>query len=425
VKLPASVGRTEVQAPIDEAAPDEPPALIREAVRSRVRSAQLEPIARIATTRTATLLLDASGAERIEFADDRVRATDIGAGVVRTWREWEAEQVGDDAEASARMLAAVDAALLAEGAEHSASPAKLAQALGGLEREETKEAAGTAGDVFRGLVAGEVEQLHRDAFALQHGEPDAVHAMRKTVRRLRSLLALEAVGGEEAGRLRERLRTVGATLGDARDAAVGAEEAAALLDDLGPDVPGVAEARGRLVDQAGERAEAARLRALAAFGASPHLALLEDLDRFAEAAPSGPRAAEPPTALADLAHRAVRRAGKRARRAGVSLESLHDARKAAKRARYLIDALEGAPGIAPDKALARLSRRAAKVQQRVGAHRDLAVVVADLPFAAARATAERENAFVYGVLAERGSQEAARRLRRAARALDRLRRAAG
>ena len=248
VKLPAAVGRTEVQGPIDQAAPDEPPAVVRDAIRSRVREDPLEPIARIETTRTATLLLDASGAERVEFVDDTVRATDLGAQVVRSWREWEAEQVGDDPAASEPVLAAADRLLLTTGAHHSPSPSKLAQALGGGPAAVAEEAPRTAGEAYRSLVAGFVEQLHRDTFALQHGGAESVHAMRKTVRRLRSLLAMGEVGGEEVGRLRERLRTVGATLGDARDAAVAADVAERLLGELHADVPGVAEARRRLVD---------------------------------------------------------------------------------------------------------------------------------------------------------------------------------
>src|SRR3954451_3059475 len=87
VKLPAETGRTEVQAPIDPAAPDALPDDIRDWILTRVRTAPLEPIARIATTRVATTLFDGGGGA-VEFVDDRVTATDVAAGVVRTWREW-------------------------------------------------------------------------------------------------------------------------------------------------------------------------------------------------------------------------------------------------------------------------------------------------------------------------------------------------
>jgi CHAD domain-containing protein len=356
----------------------------------------------------------------VEFVDDRVRATDLGKQVVRTWREWEAEQVGDDPGASAALLEAADRLLLATGARHSPSPSKLAQALGGGETPPAaEEPPATAGEAYRRIVAGLVEELHRNEFALQHGGEESVHAMRKTVRRLRSLLALTEVGGEEATRLRERLRGVGATLGDARDPAVMAALAERLLRGLGDDVPGLTRARGRLVDAAREAAETARERAVAAFGSAPHLQLLADLDRYASVPPDGPAAGEEPRALEALARGAERRAGRRARRSDGTLPALHEARKAAKRARYVVDAIEAAD-VSHSSSLHRAAGRAETVHDAVGAHRDLSLFVADLPFTAARATAEGENAYVYGILAERGTREIKQLARTVKKALARL-----
>jgi CHAD domain-containing protein len=419
VKLPALVGRTEVQGAIDPAAPDEPPAIVRDAVRSRLRNDPLEPIARLETTRAATLLLDGAGEERVEFVDDRVRATDLREQVVRSWREWEAEQVGDDPGASAALLEAADRVLLTTGARHSPSPSKLAQALGGGEAPpEVVEAPETAGEAYRRLVADLVEELHRDEFGLQHGGAEAVHAMRKTIRRLRSLLALTEVGGDEAARLRERLRPVGATLGDARDPVVAAD-AMRFLDALDEGVPATAEARHRLVEASRAAAEAGRRRAVAAFGSAAHLGLLADLERFAAAQPDGPDAGEEPRRLVALARKAERRAARRAHRSDGSLPALHDARKAAKRARYVVEAVEGA-GLSSSNSLHRAARRAEAVHDAAGAHRDVALFVADLPFAAARATADGENAYVYGVLAERGARELKRLQRKVERAMTKL-----
>lgn len=420
VKLPALVGRTEVQGAIDPEAPDEPPAIVRAAVRSRLRDDPLEPIARLETTRSATLLLDAQGTERVEFVDDRVRATDLREQVMRSWREWEAEQVGDDPGASAALLEAADRVLVATGARHSPSPSKLAQALGGGEAPPAVvEPPGSAGEAYRRLIAELVEELHRDEFALQHGGAEAVHAMRKTIRRLRSLLALTEVGGDEAVRLRERLRPAGATLGDARDPVVAAGVALRFLDDLDEGVPGVAEARRRLVDAALASAEAGRERAVAAFGSAAHLALLADLERFASVQPDGPGAGEEPRRLVALARDAERRAARRAHRSDGSLPALHEARKAAKRARYVVEAIEGA-GLSSSHSLHRAARRAEAVHDAAGAHRDVALFVADLPFAAARATADGENAYVYGVLAERGARELRRLQRKVERTMAKL-----
>jgi CHAD domain-containing protein len=418
VKLPAAVGRTELQAPIDPDAPDALPDALRELVVTRIRTAPLEPIARIATERTATVIRDAAGSGAIEVVDDRVTATDIAAGVVRTWREWEVEQVGDDADASAVLLAAADPVLQAAGARVSPSPAKLAQALGG-ERTERPEPATTAGEVVRRIVARLTEQLHRDLAALHLGGPDEVHAVRKTLRRLRSVLALEDVTGERGAALRERLRPIGTTLGDARDPVVGAKLAADLLAELGDDVPEAV--RRRLVDDRLADAETARVRAVAALGSPPDLAAFAELDAFAAATPAGPSAAAPVPALADLARRTVRRAVRRTRHADRSLGALHDARKAAKRARYVIEELDAEGALRSRSALRRAAKRASAVHDAIGAHRDLELLVADLPFVAARAAANGENAFVYGVLAERGARRTRTLQRTAERRIERFR----
>ncbi len=424
LKLPAETGRTEVQAPIDPAAPDELPDGIQDWILTRVRTSRLEPIARIATTRAATTLFARDGGA-VEFVDDRVTATDVAAGVVRTWREWEVEQVGDDAEASARLLAAAEPLLQAAGARVSSSPAKLAQALGGAWRDEQPPEPETAGEAVRRILGRLTEQLHRDVAALHDGGPREVHAARKTLRRLRSVLALEAVTGEPGARLRERLRPLGLTLGDARDPAVFADLAATLLDALPADVPGIADARRRLVDERLDAAEQARVRAVGAFSAPADLVAFAELDRFVAGPLSGDGADAPVSTLIDLARSTVRRAARKGARARRSPELLHDARRAAKRARYVIEALETEGLLASRTGLRRLARRSEAVHDAIGADRDLSILVAELPFVAARAAAARENAFVYGMLAERGARQQEDLRRDAEHAVARLRQAVG
>ena len=138
-------------------------------------------------------------------------------------------------------------------------------------------------------------------------------------------------------------------------------------------------------------------------------------------APTGPRAGDPVSALSDLARSAVRRAARRARHVDGSLEALHDARKAAKRARYVIEELDGAEVLGSTSGLRKAAKRASAVHDAIGAHRDLELVLEQLPIESVRATAAGENAFVYGMLAERGARKADRLLRRAHRAVDRFR----
>ncbi|HEV7624334.1 MAG TPA: CHAD domain-containing protein, partial [Amnibacterium sp.] len=168
-------------------------------------------------------------------------------------------------------------------------------------------------------------------------------------------------------------------------------------------------------------AETARVRAVGALGSAADLGVFAELDAFAAAPPAGPRADAPVPVLADLARSTVRRAVRRARHAGRSIGALHDARKAAKRARYVIEELDAEGALRSRSALRRAARRASAVHDAIGAHRDLELVLADLPFVAARAAANGENAFVYGVLAARGARRADRLRRKAEHAMERLR----
>ncbi|MGO1538664.1 MAG: CYTH domain-containing protein [Leucobacter sp.] len=112
-------------------AAEEVPEGLRAELRARVGGAsdQVEPIATLRTTRTIIRVFDEAGAEVVEIADDRVHATDHSAGVVRVWREWEAELIpGSPPELLDRM----ESLLQAEGAMPSLSVAKIARATGAL-----------------------------------------------------------------------------------------------------------------------------------------------------------------------------------------------------------------------------------------------------------------------------------------------------
>jgi CHAD domain-containing protein len=154
--------------------------------------------------------------------------------------------------------------------------------------------------------------------------------------------------------------------------------------------------------------------------------MLDELEGLIAAPLTGPRARfGAADVLPDLARKAGRKAARRIAGAGQrDLATLHRMRKAARRARYVVEALDEAAALARAPRLLRLARRAERLQDVLGAHRDLSVLAAELPFASARATAEGENAFVYGVLSERSAREVARLLRRAGKAARRLEAAA-
>lgn len=132
IKRSTAEGRFEQQWPLgtDDDVPAEVQALLEEACGGPV---ELSPLAELTTTRAITLLQDAAGTPVIELADDRVTALDVRAEVERSWREWEAELLPGapaDADEPGGLLDAVETALCAAGAVVSASPAKIARALG-------------------------------------------------------------------------------------------------------------------------------------------------------------------------------------------------------------------------------------------------------------------------------------------------------
>lgn len=419
VKLRGPVGRVELHEPIDAADPETLPAAFALALRSRVRGRALRPIALIRTERRAVVVHDADGGG-VEVVDDLVTATDVAAGVLRSWREWEAEQAEDTAVCAA-LLDRVDAALRSAGASDSASPAKIAQALGLVGREPGPAPSRTAGETVAALVAGQVDELHRGLQSLAlDGDPDGttVHGLRRTIRRSRSVLGLGPVAGPAGAELHDRLGELGQVLGAVRDPLIAARVADGLLARLDPATPGLDDARRLLVDEPAAAREAGTAALVDRLGADDVLGLLSDLEGFD---PDGPLVAERRKVLVALAERAVRRARKRARRGvGGDLATLHRARKATKRARFVVEELVAA-GVIPAKSkLAAAARRDETAQDVLGEHRDLALLLDGLPGASVRLTASGGNAFALGAVAELGRRRLALLHRAAEKAVRRL-----
>jgi CHAD domain-containing protein len=84
-------------------------------------------------------------------------------------------------------------------------------------------------------------------------------------------------------------------------------------------------------------------------------------------------------------------------------EALHEARKAAKRARYAAEAAEPAAGKSAHRSVQHLKR----VQTRLGDHQDTVIARQAARRLALRAHADNENAFTYGLLYEREAERAA------------------
>ncbi|TFB54794.1 CYTH and CHAD domain-containing protein [Cryobacterium tagatosivorans] len=438
--------------------PDE----VLEPVRAIVRDRDMSPLARISTVRTALHLLDERGEAVAELADDIVSASDARGGTLRTWREWEVELLPaapDTKKGRGRLLDAIERVLLEAGATPSSSVAKVAQALGaesltdvvpgagqqvgpgagrhavpgvrpeaaGTEakagsRDEAR--AGSRADAEAGTAASVVVAAVRRLTAALEGadpasredQPDAVHQMRRSVRRLGSVLASyrRLFDAEAVQALRDGLSWLGGALGEARDAEVSGRRAARELGAV-PERRVDAAVRARLVD--GSRAEYteahARVRRL--MSSPGYFRLLDALDDFAARPPLTAPASHPAVKelrrqlRRDIARLRSRARGAAAAGPGDREAALHEVRKAVRRLRNAVDAVrtEAATVLGPKKrrTLRRISAAAKPIETALGERRDLVLFSGRLESASASANEAGEQAFVYGMLSERTARE--------------------
>ncbi|WP_407686544.1 CYTH and CHAD domain-containing protein [Mycobacterium sp. HUMS_1102779] len=401
LKLPAGPdARTEIRMPLDAAegvAGGEPvPGELLDVVLAIVRDRPLEPVARISTERETQVLYGVDGAPLAEFSNDRVTAWTIGVSpaeqpVEQEWREWELELSATgrttNQAADAELLTRLANRLLDAGAAPAGHASKLARVLGpAVQPNDTRLPA----DPVQRAVAEQVGALLVWDRAVRADADDAVHQMRVTIRKIRSLLgeSPEFVSSTDAWILDE-LRELGNVLGGARDAEVLGARYRLALDALPPELVrgGVRE---RLIDGAGRRYQAGLRRSLAAMRSQRYFRLLDALDAVVAHPPPAAAGREAPPVTIDAAYQKVRRAAKAAARAPEEHrdEALHRIRKRAKRLRYT-GAATGA---------AEVSERAKAIQTLLGDHQDSVVSQEHLLQQAAAAHAAGEDTFTYGLL---------------------------
>lgn len=392
LKLPAGPDtRTEVRAPLGPEVPDE----LRDVVTGIVRDRPLTPVARIHTVRSVVVLRDDRGEVLAEFCDDQVTASADGSEdqqAGRHWREWELELGCGDRE----LLDRLSNRLLDTGATPAGHGSKLARVLG------TPALPSHPTDSLHRALAEQVEKLLVADRAVRADADDAVHQMRVTIRRIRSLLHDEET---PYARLLGELQELGAVLGVARDAEVLAQRYARALDELTPELVR-GPVRERLVGGSLRRYQTGRRRALAAMRSPRYFRLLDGLDDLVCAPDSWQ------SATVDIAYRRLRKAVKAAKTAADRDAALHRIRKAAKRLRYAATAVEKK----------KIAKRAKTIQTLLGDHQDSVVSRAHLVTQADTAAAAGEDTFTYGLLYAREADLAAQRraaLRPALRKLDR------
>ncbi|HEX6933048.1 MAG TPA: CYTH and CHAD domain-containing protein [Streptosporangiaceae bacterium] len=414
LKLPAGTNtRREIRLPLGQARRRVPAALAR-LVLVHSRGRDLKPVARISTIRRRQLLVDGEGTSLAEVASDDVTARALGK--TTRWHEVEIELTGGGRD----VLDAADELLRRGGLHRSARSAKLERALGLPETASVRERPGTsAGDVLLDYLEAQVSALKAYDPMVRTDEPDAVHQMRVTTRRIRSTLQSFPVvrggdSGARAGELIAELRWLGGELGAARDAEVLAARLEERLAGLPAELvvgPVAARVRGHFA-RIGAEALAAMGEALES---ARYFALLDNLDQLL-----GQREELSTVLTSTELKNAVRKTCKRTRRrmkhalslpAGPGADvALHEARKAAKRARYAAEAV--APAFGPRAR--EFARRMKNVQSVLGEHQDAVIARGAVRELGMAAHLEGENAFSYGVICERETC-AAGRLRKQAR----------
>ncbi|MGW5354724.1 CHAD domain-containing protein [Streptomyces sp. NPDC004031] len=292
-----------------------------------------------------------------------------------------------------------------------------------------------AGRTATSYLEAQRAALHALDPKVRRGEPDAVHKMRVATRKARS--ALKSFRPELARSATEplaaELKWLAAELGAERDREVLAERLALRCAELeqgaGSAPPGAV--RGRLHALGTGSALAAHAAVLRTLDGARYAALLGALDAltsappYREAAdrPAGPAAEA--TVRRDMARLRSRMAAALAAAPGAARDTaLHEARKAAKRARYSGEAVRPVLGGAAKAHSVRMKR----LQEVLGEHQDSVMCRTALEGAVARARAAGEDPGPYRAMAraERSLAAQARaELPRAWAHADREARAAG
>lgn len=389
LKLPVGSDRLEVRLPLgrDNGTPPEP---LLELTAARRRGRPLAPVVRLVNQRVSRRLCGTDGSDLVELADDRVTAVLLdGDGAEREvvrWREVEAELVDPASPAARDVLDALTGLLTAGGASPSPTASKLARALAGrLEAAAPApgpDSRGCAGDALLAYVAGQVEELTSRDPAVRRDEPDAVHKMRVATRRLRSALrTYRPLLTDDLDPLIDELRWLAGVLGEARDAEVLRERLESSAREVAADVAEAEAVVGALEAVLGARHAAALEDVRAALASDRYLRLLTALDDLVARRPLSEEGARPvPAVLPARVRREWRRLRRRVRDAtgDGGRFSLHDVRKAAKRARY---AAELAASALPSPAASDADRFATameSVQEVLGEYQDGVTAVAVL-----------------------------------------------
>lgn len=272
------------------------------------------------------------------------------------------------------------------------------------------------GEAIRAITARHSEQLRRAEFAVRSSsDPEAVHTLRTTLRRLRSVVtAFAGLWGEGPSEaILAHGKATGRHLGVVRDLDVLFAELPALRRTLPTGLTGAAD---RLASWIAARRTVAHADLRAWLRSAPRLAEARETQEHLARIPDGPLAATPLAAsLADHIGPLAREARRQARRIGDELhfETVHALRLAAKRVRCLAEEFRGLDRLDCDRALVTVTRCVDALGTLCDHERNATQAIRWLPLAAAAHGSDPEIAAVLGAFAIR-QEAAARRARKVA-----------
>ncbi|HEU4491761.1 MAG TPA: CYTH and CHAD domain-containing protein [Jiangellales bacterium] len=405
--------RDELRLPLDAGARGEPPEELLSLVRVIVRDLQVRPVATLRTERTTRLLLGKGEAPLAELVDDTVSVVAADGHVAARFRELELEEAAGAPEGVAEALQPLVDALLAGGAVAGEFVSKAVRALGPLASRpaEVAEPPDTgpgdpAREAIRAHLARHTRALRLADMAVRRDAEDSVHQMRVATRRLRSGLRVfrPLLDRTWADDLRAELGWVAAALGGYRDREVLLARLDEHVGELPEELP-VADVRALLRRRLRREMTEARKHALETLGSERYLALHDTLVAACADPPTLEDAERPAgEVLPPLVKKAWKRLSRDADKLladesdgeGAPDEEWHTARKAAKKARYSVEACVPVFG---DEAAA-LAKQLSRVTEVLGEHQDGAVAAEAVRGMAATGRVGPGVAFALGVLHE-------------------------
>lgn len=380
------------------------PEAARDLIIAFIRSADLEPVARLSTRRRSWSVLTGDDEIVAEIDDDEVSILE-GRRVVARFREVEIESKG----ASADELIAIRDALVQAGAVLAEPIPKAVRALGprataapDIPLAQPAAPDDPASKALRASIVSAVKRIITHDPPTRLGDAEGVHQMRVGARRLRSDLQTfkPIIDPGWVASLNAELKWLASVLGEVRDLDVLTERLHHAAEEIGVEVDDVfasfdvrrAEARQELLD---------------ALRSNRYKQLLESLIEACQAPPLTELGREPsfrllPKRVKDPWSKLERDA--RRLRHNNPDEDFHDVRIRAKRARY---AAETAARVLSRKDAVRFVQLVTEVQDILGTHQDAHLAKETLRSFAEASTDKPQLAFALGRLYEHQSQQAA------------------